>query len=44
MGITHRQLEVFQQFMETGSVTATAERLRVSQPASAKYLQRWKWT
>lgn len=38
MGITHRQLEVFQQFMETGSVTATAERLRVSQPAVSKIL------
>lgn len=38
MGITHRQLEAFQHFMETGSVTATAERLRVSQPAVSKIL------
>ena len=29
MRITHRQLEAYIQFMETGSVTAAAERMRL---------------
>lgn len=38
MGISHRQLEAFQTFMETGTVTASAERLHVSQPAISNLL------
>ncbi len=38
MRITHRQLEAFVQFMETGTVTAAADRLFVSQPAMSKML------
>ncbi|MGQ2903162.1 MAG: LysR substrate-binding domain-containing protein [Neoaquamicrobium sediminum] len=38
MPITHRQLEAFRMFMETGSVTAAAERMRVTQPAVSKIL------
>lgn len=38
MRITHRQLEAYIQFMETGSVTAAAERMGVSQPAMSKIL------
>lgn len=38
MRITHRQLEGFVQFMETGTVTTAAERLFVSQPAMSKML------
>lgn len=36
--ITHRQLEAFRMFMETGSVTSAAERMRVTQPAVSKIL------
>lgn len=38
MRITHRQLEAFIQFMETGTVTAAAERMLVTQPAMSKML------
>ncbi|QCI63966.1 LysR family transcriptional regulator [Phreatobacter stygius] len=38
MRITHRQLEAYIQFMETGTVTAAAERMRLSQPAMSKIL------
>lgn len=38
MRITHRQLEAYVQFMETGTVTAAAERMRLSQPAMSKIL------
>ena len=38
MRITHRQLEAFIQFMETGTVTAAAERMFVTQPAMSKML------
>ncbi|MBR1217217.1 LysR family transcriptional regulator [Bradyrhizobium sp. U87765 SZCCT0131] len=38
MALTHRQLEAFQVFMEMGTVTAAADRLRVSQPAMSKIL------
>ncbi|MFN3459387.1 MAG: LysR substrate-binding domain-containing protein [Oceanibaculum sp.] len=38
MPLSHRQLDAFRMFMETGSVTAAAERLRVSQPAVSKSL------
>lgn len=38
MRITHRQLEAFIQFMETGTVTAAAERMYVTQPAMSKML------
>lgn len=38
MALTHRQLEAFHAFMETGTVTATADRLRISQPATSKIL------
>ena len=38
MRFTHRQLEAYIQFMETGSVTAAAERMRLSQPAMSKIL------
>ena len=38
MRITHRQLEGFLLFMETGTVTAAAEQLFVSQPAMSKML------
>ena len=38
MALTHRQLEAFQVFMEMGTVTASADRLRVSQPAMSKIL------
>lgn len=38
MTITHRQLEAFRLFMETGSVTAAALRMRVTQPAVSKIL------
>ncbi len=34
-----RQIEAFKAFMETGTVTAAAQRLRVSQPAASKLLQ-----
>lgn len=38
MALTHRQLEAFHVFMETGTVTGAAERLRISQPAVSKIL------
>lgn len=38
MRITHRQLEAFIQFMETGTVTAAANRMLVTQPAMSKML------
>ncbi|WP_423458527.1 LysR family transcriptional regulator [Ottowia sp. VDI28] len=38
MRINHRQLEAFRQFMESGTVTAAAERLYVTQPAMSKML------
>ncbi|TMV08334.1 LysR substrate-binding domain-containing protein [Arenibacterium halophilum] len=38
MRITHRQLEAFIQFMETGTVTAAADRMLVTQPAMSKML------
>ncbi|APE45625.1 hypothetical protein BOO69_18840 (plasmid) [Sulfitobacter alexandrii] len=38
MRITHRQLEAFVQFMETGTVTAAADRMYVTQPAMSKML------
>lgn len=38
MRITHRQLEAFVQFMESGTVTAAAENMFVSQPAMSKIL------
>lgn len=38
MRITHRQLEAFIQFMESGTVTAAAERMYVTQPAMSKML------
>ncbi len=38
MRITHRQLEAFIQFMETGTVTAAADRMYVTQPAMSKML------
>ncbi|MFC4667516.1 LysR substrate-binding domain-containing protein [Seohaeicola nanhaiensis] len=38
MRITHRQLEAFIQFMESGTVTAAADRMLVTQPAMSKML------
>ncbi|MCC5970482.1 MAG: LysR family transcriptional regulator [Pararhodobacter sp.] len=38
MRITHRQLEAFIQFMETGTVTEAANRIFVTQPAMSKML------
>ncbi|MCX7561252.1 LysR substrate-binding domain-containing protein [Sulfitobacter sp. F26204] len=38
MRITHRQLEAFVQFMETGTVTSAADRMFVTQPAMSKML------
>lgn len=38
MRITHRQLEAYNLFMETGTVTAAAERMGLSQPAMSKIL------
>ena len=38
MALTHRQLEAFHVFMETGTVTGAADRLRISQPAVSKIL------
>lgn len=38
MRINHRQLEAFRQFMESGTVTAAAERFHVTQPAMSKML------
>lgn len=33
-----RQIEIFRAIMETGSVTAASEQLRISQPSASKYL------
>ncbi|HLT79347.1 MAG TPA: LysR substrate-binding domain-containing protein [Ferrovibrio sp.] len=38
MALSHRQLQAFCAFIDTGSVTAAAERLRLSQPAVSKML------
>jgi DNA-binding transcriptional LysR family regulator len=38
MRINHRQLQAFRLFMESGTVTAAAERLHVTQPAMSKML------
>lgn len=38
MPISHRQLEAFRMFMQTGTVTGAAQRLRISQPAVSKIL------
>ncbi len=38
MPLSHRQLQAFCAFIDTGSVTAAAERLRLSQPAVSKLL------
>lgn len=38
MRINHRQLEAFRHFMESGTVTAAAERFHVTQPAMSKML------
>jgi DNA-binding transcriptional LysR family regulator len=38
MPLSHRQLDAFRMFMETGSVTTAAERLHISQPAVSKSL------
>lgn len=38
MALSHRQLQAFCAFIDTGSVTSAAERLRLSQPAVSKML------
>jgi DNA-binding transcriptional LysR family regulator len=39
MILSYRELEVFRHVMETGSITAAAQLLRISQPAVSKMLQ-----